>query len=351
MGLALSIAGALVAGGLLILSIGASPEAAYGALLTGSLGGIYPLSETLLRATPLLLAGLAVLVAFRCGVWNIGAEGQILIAALCVVGAGRYLGGLPPILTWALLLSLGAAAGAGWSLLAGVLKLRRHVPEVIGTIMLNFVAFFLVSWAVNGPLIEAARTQPVSDPLPESAWLPLLLPPTRLHPGVLLPWAAAAAVWVLLYRTLLGFRLRAVGANPAAARAAGVSVGRTLLTSFALSGALAGLAGATELLGLFPHRLSERFLYGYGYMGIAVALLGELHPFGAAASGLFFGALVTGSEAMEQSAGVSSVAVAVLQAVIIFFLAARGRLFPWVSRALLPESARREDPGIGERDA
>jgi simple sugar transport system permease protein len=321
--LALSVGGALAVGALLMVAVGSHPVTAYAALASGALGSSYALTETVVRATPLLFAGLAVLVSFRCGIWNIGAEGQMLMASLAVIWAGPALAGLPLWVGWAAALALGAAVGAGWSLLAGALRLYRGVPEVISTLMLNLIAYQLVSWAVNGPLIEAARSQPVSNPLPQALWLPSLGGTTRLHLGVGLPWILVGLVAFALARTAFGFRLRAVGAGERAARACGVPVGGVVLSTFALSGALAGLAPVTDLLGLYPHRLSEGLLSGVGYQGIPVALLGGLSPWGCAVSALFFGGLASGSDAMEQMAGVSSVSVKVLQAVLVFFLVAR----------------------------
>jgi simple sugar transport system permease protein len=226
---------------------------------------------------------------------------------------------LPSGLVLPMALGAGAVAGALWAGLAAALKLWREVPEVISTIMLNFLALRLVSYAVTGPLQEPERLAPQTALIDTAARLARLGEGTRLHAGLYLALLAALAVFVLLYFTVTGFRIRAVGLNPIAAAAARIPVARTTAVAFLASGALAGLAGAVELSGV-NHRIYEGSTPGYGYTAIAVALLGRLHPFGVLLAGLFFGAMAAGAGEMQRSAGVSAVLVYVIQAITIFLV-------------------------------
>ncbi|MGQ9808205.1 MAG: ABC transporter permease [Armatimonadota bacterium] len=309
---------ALIAG--IILLGGKSPAQGFAALISGSLGGAFALAETAIRACPLLLAGLGVTVAFRAGVWNIGAEGQIYIGALAVVALAPALGMLPAPLSVPAALLVAAAAGGVWAWVPAFLRTRRGVQEVISTIMLNFIAIQLVSWCVHGPLKESTGQFPYSNEIPAALTLPRLLPPTRLHLGVVFALAAAVVVWVFLFRTLRGFQLRAVGASPEAALHAGIRTERSVWSAMAISGALAGIAGAVQLMGV-SHILFEKFSPGYGYTAIAAALLGGLHPVGVTLSAGLLGALEAGASAMQREAGVSTVIVYLVQGVIILSVA------------------------------
>jgi simple sugar transport system permease protein len=213
-------------------------------------------------------------------------------------------------------------AGALWASIASVMRLWRNAPEVLTTILLNFIAIHLLGWAVNGPLQEASGKYPQSDAT--AAALPVL-GATELHAGVIIAVAAAVASWFLLYRTTEGLRLRATGYNASAAKHAGINVDAQLVRAMAISGAVAGLAGGIELLGV-THRLFERFAAGYGYSGIAVALLAELHPLATLASAIFFGALTTGAGELQRAANISSTVATFGQAVVILVLIAFGRM-------------------------
>jgi simple sugar transport system permease protein len=300
------------------------------ALWSGAFGSGYAIaSATLVRATPLILAGLAVAVAFRAGILNVGAEGQLLAgggAATAVAVAGSS------ALGWAtgpVALLAGAAAGALWAGGPALLRRRFGVLEVISTIMLNFVALHAVGWLVRGPLQEPTRVYPQSATLAEAARLPVLVPATRLHAGAVLAAGAAVALWWVLRSTAAGFRLRAVGMNPAAAASAGlVDVGRVTTRAFLASGALAGLAGASELTGV-TYALYENLSPGYGYTAIAVALLARLHPLAVIATGVLFGALEAGAGAMQRDAGVPSVVVSVVEALLILLVLGVDRLRAW----------------------
>ena len=288
------------------------------ALWTGSLASSYAFtSATLVRAIPLTLTGLAVTVAFRSGVLNIGAEGQLLAGAMASAVLGvRASAGLGR-LTLPIELSAGAAAGALWAGIAAWLRVRFRVLEVISTIMLNFVALYAVAYLVRGPLQEPLRIYPQSDTLPVVARLPRLIPGTRLHWGLVAAVAAAGFLWWLFRYTAAGFRLRATGANPRAAWSAGlIDIERVTTGAFLTSGALAGLAGAVELTGV-TFALYENISPGYGYTAIAVALLARLDPLAVLGTGLFFGALEAGAGAMQRDAGVPAAFVSVIEAGIV----------------------------------
>ncbi len=321
-----------IAIGLLALLLALTGQAvgpALDALWRGAVGSAYAISSaTLVRMVPLALAGLAVALAFRAGLLNIGAEGQLLVGAAAATGVltvAQHLGtatGATAFAALALALVAGALAGATWAGIAAWLRHRFTVPEVISTIMLNFVALALTGWLVRGPLQEPTRVNPQSASLPASLQLPTLLPGTRLHVGVLVALALAALLWWWLGGSAAGFRVRAVGANPAAAQVAGrIAVPRVLAGTFLASGALAGLAGSVELTGV-TFALYENFSPGYGYTAIAVALLARLDPLGVVATALLFGALDAGANAMQRDAGVPSVVVQVVNAAIILLVVA-----------------------------
>lgn len=296
------------------------------ALFRGAFGSWYAItSATLVRMIPLGFAGLAVALAFRAGVLNVGAEGQLLVGAAAATALALPLQNTSPLLAIPLMILGGAAAGGVWAMIAGVLRLRFGVLEVISTIMLNFIALNLTGWLVRGPLQEPQRVNPQSASLPASLQLPVLLDGTRLHAGVVMLPVVAVALWWWLFHTASGFRVRAVGANVRAAESAGeIPVARTLLLVFLLSGLLAGLGGAVEYLGI-TYALYENFSPGYGYTAIAVALLARLHPVGVLATALLFGALEAGANAMQRDAGVPSVVVSVVEAVLILLVVAVDR--------------------------
>ncbi|MEK6371920.1 MAG: ABC transporter permease [Acidobacteriota bacterium] len=283
-------------------------------LASGSVGSRFAMEGTLLKSVPLLLTGLSVSIAFRAGVWNIGAEGQFITGALAAFVAAPY-GAIA-----ALCASL--IAGALWASIASAMRLWRNAPEVLTTILLNFIAIHLLGWAVNGPLQEASAKYPQTETI--AAALPAL-GATELHAGVVIAPIICIAMWFVLYRTTEGLRLRATGYNAAAAKHAGINVDAQLVRAMALSGAVAGLAGGIELLGV-THRLFERFASGYGYSGIAVALLAELHPLATLASALFFGALTTGAGELQRSANISATVATFGQAVVVLTLIAFGRM-------------------------
>ena len=273
------------------------------------------LSDVLVRATPLALTGLAVAIAFRGGVWNIGADGQFLAGATLAAWIGVAIGGAHLSLPLALL--GGAAAGAVWAGIAGVLRSRFGVLEVISTIMLNFIAAFGVSYLVRGPLQEPTHVYPQTPTIGDAAQLPVIVPGTRVHAGILIALALGVAAWLAVRHTAAGFRLRITGANPFAARSAGlVNVERVTMRAFLVSGAFAGLAGAVEVCGV-TYALYENLSPGYGYTAIAVALLARLNPLGTLAAALLFGVLEVAAATLQREASIPSTTAAVVEAAVI----------------------------------
>jgi general nucleoside transport system permease protein len=309
-----ALAGLLI-GAALILLAGASVQDAYRAMLRGAFGGSRQLTETILEATPLLLIGLGLTVAFRARVWNIGGEGQFVAGALCGGAVALMLPGWPP---WLLLPAMIVAAIAGsvfWALLAAFLKVRWDVNIIISTLMLNYVAIFLLQYMARGPLQEPGGYLPQSGRFVPAAQLPTL-PGTRLHLGILIAVLLVPLVYILLWKTPLGFRLRMVGSRASVARYAGVNVNQAILFVMAFSGALIGLAGVIEASTQLM-RLRSGLAVGYGFDGILVALLGRMHPFGVTLAAVLFAALIVGAEAMQVSSGLPSALADAIQAVIV----------------------------------
>jgi general nucleoside transport system permease protein len=300
---------------------GFDSAAALGAMWRGAFGSTDALlSGTLVRATPLILAGLAVTLAFRAGVWNIGAEGQLLAGAAAATALALTATAMSPLLLVPLALAAGMTAGGAWGAIAAALRVRFGVNEVISTIMLNFIALHLVGWLVRGPLQEPLRIYPQSAMIEASARLPVLMPGTRLHAGVAIAVLGALALWWLLRSTAPGFRIRAVGENPRAAEIAGrVRVARTAALALVASGGIAGVAGAVEVTGV-TFALYESLSPGYGFTAIAIALMARLHPLGVVASGVLFGALRSGAIAMQRDAGVPAVIVTMVEGLLILLV-------------------------------
>jgi simple sugar transport system permease protein len=317
---------------------------AYGAFYTGAFGdpvrivsaifsgnvaqvrrAIYPLTETLRIATPYIFAGLAVALGFQGGLFNIGAEGQYFIAGLTTVFVGYSIRGLPQIIHLPLALIAGMIGGGIWAAIPGYLKGKTGAHEVINTIMMNYIAFRFAEYMldVGGPMARGDG-RPVSPQIETSAYLPQFFPNQlsfRLNLGFLLALAAAWLVWWLLYRTTLGYEIRTVGQSPNAARYAGMNVPRTIVITMAMSGALAGLSGATDILGVI-HFMPNAFYSGYGFDAIALALLGKSHPLGVVLASLLFGALRAGAQNMQGVARVPIDLTSIVQGLIIVFIAA-----------------------------
>jgi simple sugar transport system permease protein len=310
----LSAAAGLGCVGALVAALGYPPLPALRALLAGALGGPPAWTATLIETGPLLLSGLAVALCFRAGVWNIGAEGQLLAGALAATALATQSPADAPAWLLAPAVSLaGAAGGALFGAAAGLLRATRGVSEVISTILLNFVAIQCVALAVQGPLQEASGAYPQSDAFPPGALLPAF---GRVHAGLAAGLFLAAALHWMVFNAAIGFRMRAVGLSPRAARFAGIRPERIAVGTLALAGALAGLAGAFQVAGV-TGRLYEGLSPGYGYTAIAVALLARLEPIAVVASALFFGALEAGAAAMQREAGVPAQATKVVQGVVL----------------------------------
>ncbi len=314
------ICGFLVAGVVVALS-GADPFAALVALLEGAFTQRNALTETLIATIPYIFLGLAVAIGFKAALFNIGAEGQFYMGALAGVWVGFSVHGLPAVIHVPLAILAGMAAGAAYAVIPGALKARFGAHEVITTIMLNHIALAISDYLVNrGPLGDPHASAPRTPFILNAATLPVL-PGSRLHLGLLMALVAVPAVWYLLERTTIGFELRAVGLNPIAARAAGMSVGWTIVIVMAISGALSGLAGSDEILGV-SHFMSPSFSTGYGFDAIAVALVAKSNPWGIVPAAFLFGAMRSGAGFMQLETQVSADLISVVQGSVIIFVAA-----------------------------
>lgn len=295
------------------------PLTAYGALVAGSLGSFNAIISTLTQAAPLVLAGLAVGIGFKAGLFNIGAQGQFLVGGLAAAAMGIASAGMPPIAAIPLALLAGTVAGLAYGFIPGFLKAYTGAHEVVTTIMLNYVAIQLIAYVVSGPLrgesVTFARTETIV-----SAALPVVVG-REGHIGILFAAVAVPLLAWLLYRSTLGFEIRTVGANPDAARYAGMHPKLLIILTMSLAGLLAGLAGSIEILGQVGH-MPAAYATSVGFDAIAVALLGRAHPVGILFAGLLFGAMRAGAGLMQIQAGIPVQMVNVLQAVILFFLAA-----------------------------
>lgn len=322
----ISVAIAVLVGSIIMLAAGKDPVAAYAAMFKGSFGGPRQIGETLLRATPLIFTGLAVAYGFRAGLFNIGAEGQLFLGGLAAAFVGVQAAGLPWIVAAPLVLASSAIAGAVWAFGPALMKARIGAHEVITTMMFSYIGRYFVSWTVTGPF-KAEGQIPQTPELPPESRLPRIsevlpfIENNRAHLGLLVGVAVAVLVWWILKYTVMGFEARAVGFNPSAAENSGISVARTTVTSLCTSGALAGLAGAVEVMGLH-WRLFDQFSAGFGFTGIAVALLAKNNPIGVIAAAILFGALSAGAGTMQLEAGVSQKVIAIIQGLIIFLVGA-----------------------------
>jgi simple sugar transport system permease protein len=325
---------ALGAGALFILAIGEHPVEIYGLMLSQSLGTGYGLGQTLFKATPLIFTGLAVALGFRCGLFNIGVEGQLYLGGFAAALAGLAMKSAPPVIALPVALAAAALAGGAWGAIPGVLKARFGAHEVINSIMLNFIAMALVSYAGHGLFQHATVRTAEIAPAAALPRLDALAPALRGSPAnaaLGLAVLVALAVGVLLFRTRLGYELRAVGWNAPAAEYGGVSIGRTQALALALSGAVAGLGGCNFVLG-YKHWFELGFSGGVGFLGIAVALLGRNHPIGVIVAALFFGALSYGGLVINQR--VPRELVEVLQALVILLAIGSQQVLERVARRM-----------------
>jgi simple sugar transport system permease protein len=303
---------------LFILFSGLDPLSAYGSLFRGAFWGIDNLSETVVKLCPLLLTGLAVAFPLKCRIFNIGAEGQLYMGALAATWLSLSFH-LPHVL-FIIVLAVGGFVGGGiWGAIPGWLKARWGVSEIINTIMMNYIAIFFVTYIIRSPLQETRKIFPQTDQIPVEAHLNLLVSGTRLHLGILIALVCAILVYIILWKTPLGFRIRTTGENPEAAWYAGINISRHTVFSMFIGGGLAGLAGMVEITGIH-HRLLASFSPGYGYSAIAVALLGKSHPIGIILTALFFGGLNQGAGSMQRLAQVPVTVVYLLQGLVILFI-------------------------------
>ena len=320
---------ALVIGALIMMATSVPPATilqSFVAMADGALGSVNAVSETLTAAIPLVLAGLGIGLAFRAGLFNIGAEGQMVVGGLATAVASFSFTGLPMVIHLPLALLIGLSVGALYAGIAGALRAVTGAHEVISTIMLNLISFRLLDYFLRQPYIQKeGRSDPISRAVLESAELPRLLsfidPNMRLHFGLFIMLAAVVLVWWLLFRSKLGFAFRISGENPDAARYAGIRAGLTIVLAMMIAGALAGLAGAAQVSGVLG-RATPGFTAGIGFDAIAVALLGRSHPVGILLAGLLFGGLEAGGRQMQVDAGVSIDMISIMQALIIIFVAA-----------------------------
>jgi ABC-type uncharacterized transport system permease subunit len=324
----LAVFTAVIVGGIVIAVVGGNPFFAYIGLVEGAFGSAKAWSETAVWATPYIFAGLAVAVAFKGGLFNIGAEGQLAFGAVVAALIGYALPGwlgidLPAIIHIPLAVGLGALAGALWAAIPGALKAYTGGHEVINTIMMNYIALNLTSYLLNGPMRDPNPNN-VSARTPEialSARMPPIFDGLRVHWGFILALVVAFLVWIVIWKTTLGFEIRTVGSNPDAAKYAGVNVKRTIIISMALSGLLAGLAGTIEVTALnYRHELG--FSVGYGFDAIAIALLGKTHPLGVVVAAILFAAMRNGATRMQFLTQIPVDVISVIQALILLFVAA-----------------------------
>jgi len=331
---------AFIAGAVFLWVFGESPADAYGALFKGAFSSKRYFAETLLSTTPLIFGGLAVALGFRCGLFNMGVEGQIVLGGMAAAYVG-YAWELPLLIHLPLALLAGAVAGGIWGAIPGYLKAKHRIHEVITTIMLNYIVFQVAAYmiAVGGPM-KADNELPVSPDVLPTAQLARIWEGTRLSGGIFIALIFAVLVWVFLFKTRLGYKMRAVGLNSSAAEFAGIKPGRMMVWAMFLSGALGGLAGAVEVLGVH-YKFYSTFSPGYGWDAIAVALLGLNHPVGVVASAFLFGVLRSGSITMQAIAQISKDIVLILSALIIFFTATNQTLRPILERLTLRLDTRR----------
>jgi simple sugar transport system permease protein len=305
-----------------LILIGKDPLRAFEAIATGAFGSRNALAEVLVKTSPLLLAGLGTAFAFRCQIWNIGAEGQLLMGALGASIFSLLFPGTPPVLSIILALLAAIVAGGLWGGLAGLLKVKLGASEIINTIMMNYIAIYLINYLVRGSLKDTASYVPQSAVFSSQFWLPVILPPTRLHLGIMIAVLAAVIVYIILWKTPFGFNIITVGSNIRAAKVGGINVSLNLVIAMFISGALSGIAGASEVLGLH-HRLLDGVSAGYGFSAMTVAILGGLHPVGITIFSFVFAALRVGADHMQRAIGVPSSLVYLVEGLLIVFVQGR----------------------------
>jgi len=334
---------AFLFGAVMILALGANPIDGLAAMIDGAFGTGDRLAATAVRATPLLLVGAGITIAFRANVINIGGEGQIIAGALLSTAVALAIPDTPKIVLLPLVIVAGLVGGGVWGAIPGVLKAYASVNEILSTIMLNIVAIQLMNYLLRGPMIDPIEVGgsniPQTERLTDNAALPTLIDGTRLHLGVPIAIVAAIIVYIILWRTPLGFRLRAVGHNPDAARAAGISVKKNIVTALGLSGALSGLAGVVLVFGSESLRLvtdggAAGFTGSAGFNGIVAALFGALHPLWTIPSSFLFGSLLTGATELQRELQIPNSLAIALNGLIVMFVVSSGRARNWLNARL-----------------
>jgi simple sugar transport system permease protein len=319
---------AFLVGAIMLLVTGYSPLDAYGALVIGAFGDVNGIGQTFTQATPIIFTALAFLFAFKCGLFNIGAEGQLLVGGFVAALVGISFDGVPTFIHVPMALLAGAVGGGLWGFIPAILKAKLGAHEVITTMMLSYVALYVTGYMVNYPFKAPGWVAQTVEIAP-SADLPRILPPTQLSASIIIAVILVGLVHYTLQKTSLGYEVRAVGLNPAAAESGGISIKREIILALVISGAIAGLGGAGEVMGVHL-RFIEGFSPGYGWDGLAVALVGGLNPVGALLAAVLFGALRSGGMGMSRAIGVPLDIVTILQALVILFVAA-----PMVVRYIL----------------
>jgi simple sugar transport system permease protein len=310
---------ALIIGALIIRVLGVNPLVAYRALFLGSFGSINALAETMVKMVPLIFTALSYAFAFRAGLINIGAEGQLYMGGILATLVGTNFQGLPMFLHLPLTILAGFLGGGVWGLMVGWLKVRFGANEIITTVMLNYVAINLVSYLVTGPMIAPPGNLPQSSPILPSAVLVRFLPGTRLHLGIFLALAALLFYFIYIWRMRAGYEARVVGQNMVAARYAGMQPEKVMIMVMFIAGGMAGLAGASEIIGV-QGRLMQQFSPGYGFDGIAVSLVGMNTPLGILLGSVLFGMLRAGGNMMQMMARVPVAVISIIQALVIVFV-------------------------------
>lgn len=319
---------ALSVGAVMLVVIGANPFESFAALYDGAFGSANALADTVVKATPLLLVGLGICISFRGNVINIGGEGQMIIGALVATALGLAFPDWPGAVMIPMALLLGFLGGAIWGGIPGTLKAYFNVNEILSTIMMNAIAVQLMNYLLAGPMIDPVQASNASR-IPQTARLSSQfdlwrLVPTRLHLGAIIAVVLAILVYVLLWRTTLGYRIRAVGLNPDASRYAGIDVKRQIVLALLLSGAFAGLAGAIQVYGVNHRMITDGSATGFtgsaGFNGIVAALFGQLHPIGTIPASFLFGALLVGANKLQRVMQVPSALIIALNGLVVVFV-------------------------------
>ena len=350
-----AVVAAFLVGGVMLLTLGVNPIRGYGALLDGAFGDVDALADTAIKSMPLLLVGIGICIAFRASVINIGGEGQMIAGAIVSTLVALAVPDVPRLFLVPLVLLGGVVGGAIWGAIPGALKAYSGVNEILSTIMLNIVAVQLMNFLLRDLIMDPYEKDggriPQTRRLSHNSDLPLLPGDTRLHIGVLVALAMAVLAWVLLWRTSLGYRLRAVGHSPAAARYAGMPVKRTIVVALTLSGAMCGLAGAILVFGSESHRFvtdgsSVGFTGSAGFNGIVTALFGGLHPLWTIPSSFFFGGLLFGANAMQRAVQVPAALIVALNGMVVVFVVSSDRLRRSIGQRLGPGLEEAVNEGV-----